>query len=201
SFEVINLYGCSEACATSTAYTLKSSDRIDYVPIGKPISNTEIYILDAELKQVPIGAKGEIFIGGFGVASGYLNKEELTQEKFINNPFKENLKLYRTGDYGRWLPDGNVEYFGRNDNQVKIWGNRVEIGEIENVILNHESVLDVAVLIIEKEDKENYLIAFIIGSVSFEVRALRSYLVNSLPGYMVPTQFTIKKSLPVTSNG
>ncbi|WP_298510518.1 non-ribosomal peptide synthetase [uncultured Kordia sp.] len=201
NFEVINLYGCSEGCAASTAYTLKSSDNIDNVPIGKPISNTEIYILNTDLQRLPIGAKGEIFIGGISLSNGYLNKEQLTKEKFIKNPFKENEKLYRTGDHGRWLPDGNIEYFGRTDNQVKIWGNRVEIGEIENSILNYKFVKDVAVISEENEQKENYLIAFIIGTASFEEQGVRSYLSNLLPGYMIPSKYIVKDSFPVTSSG
>jgi non-ribosomal peptide synthetase component F len=134
--EIVNGYGPTEATICSTFYKVKGNEVQDKsVPIGRPVGNTSIYILNSLLKAVPAGIAGEIFISGTGVARGYLNKPELTAERFVDNPFEAGTKMYKTGDLARWLPDGNIEFLGRADNQVKIRGYRVELGEVENRLL------------------------------------------------------------------
>jgi non-ribosomal peptide synthetase component F len=132
----MNLYGPTEASIDVSYYDCDTADDL-CIPIGKPIDNTSLYVLNSSHNLVPYGGVGEICIGGVGLARGYLNQEELTREKFIENPFKPKERLYRTGDLGRWRKDGNLEYLGRMDDQVKIRGYRIELGEIESVLLLH----------------------------------------------------------------
>lgn len=157
--ELHNLYGPTEAAIDVTAYPCRREDRI--VPIGKPIANTRIYILDGELKPVPVGSTGELCIGGVGLARGYLNQPELTAEKFVASPFQAGARIYRTGDLARWLPDGNIECLGRADHQIKIRGNRVELGEIESVILEQEGVSACAVVAAGGEHEHLRLAAYV----------------------------------------
>ena len=137
---LINVYGPTESTVWSTAHRVVADGRA--VPIGRPIANTQTYILDPNLNPVPIGAPGELHIGGAGLARGYLYRPELTAERFIPNPFHENTRLYKTGDLARYLPDGNIEFLGRIDHQVKIRGFRIELGEIETVLAQHPAVRD-----------------------------------------------------------
>ena len=162
--EIINGYGPTECTVSSTLYRLtgsnKNTDR--RTPIGKPLKNTQVYILYKNLNPCPIGAPGELYIGGTGLARGYLNQEELTKERFIPNLFAQELglnksdRIYKTGDLVRWLPDGNIEYLGRTDFQVKIRGFRIELGEIENVLAKHKAISQVSVIDKEKEGQKYF---------------------------------------------
>lgn len=171
------------------------------ISIGKPISNTVIYILDTYLQPTPIGVVGELHIGGEGLARGYLNHPELTAEKFISNPYGEG-KIYKTGDLARYLPDGNIEYIGRIDNQVKIRGFRIELGEIE-VVLNQQKFIDESVVIVrEDEPGDKRLVAYIVTkSETLNSTEIRSLLKEKLPEYMIPSVFVQLEKLPLTPNG
>lgn len=175
------------------------------MPIGKPIANTSVYILDKFLQPVPVGVAGELYIGGDGLARGYLNSSELTAERFIPSPFssRSGAVLYRTGDLARYLADGNIEFFGRIDQQLKIRGFRIELGEIESVLLEHPAIREVVVVALEEHSSVKQLVAYIVvnreGGVS-EVE-LQSDLRRKLPNYMIPSVFIFLPSLPVTPNG
>ncbi|HEU4833563.1 MAG TPA: condensation domain-containing protein, partial [Pyrinomonadaceae bacterium] len=172
------------------------------VPIGKPISNSTVYILDQQQRPVPVGVYGEIYTGGDGLARGYLNWPELTAEKFVPHPFSERggERLYRTGDVGRWLNDGSVEYLGRVDEQVKIRGFRIELGEIEAVLSRHPAVRE-AVVVVQTVNNDKRLVAYVVGEASFESSELRQFLKDVLPEYMVPQAFVQLERLPLTENG
>ena len=222
---LLNGYGPTEATIVTTLSEF-TSPTITNIPIGRPISNTQVYILYACLQPVPVGVAGELHIGGMGLARGYLNRPELTQEKFIPNPFKkdevipptplnkggnEPSKLYKTGDLCRYLPDGNIEYLGRIDNQVKIRGFRIELGEIETVLSQHNAVKTAVVIAQEDETNQKRLVAYIIPQKeiisapkeknSLNVTELRQFLKAKLPEYMIPSAFVILESLPLTPNG
>jgi len=198
--QVFNLYGPSED-TTYSSVALMSRDSTKKVVIGRPISNSQIYILDSYLQPVPIGVAGEIFIGGDGLARGYLNKPELTQEKFIINPFGQG-RLYKTGDLARYLPDGDIEYLGRIDNQVKIRGFRIELGEIESLLNQHPQIEQTVVISTQDSSGDKKLIAYlvIIGQ-TISKDELRQYLKNKLPEFMVPSFFVILEQFPLTPNG
>ena len=155
------------------------------------------------MKPVPIGVGGEIYVGGEGLARGYLKRPELTKEKFVANPYREGERLYRTGDIGRYRRDGEIEYVGRVDHQVKIRGNRVEIGEVEVVLSQHEGVSEVVVVAQEEISGDNYLAAYIVPGedATFDINELRNYLRQTLPDYMIPSIFVILETLPLTPNG
>ncbi|AVE04336.1 non-ribosomal peptide synthetase [Pseudomonas palleroniana] len=189
-----NLYGPTEAAVDVTAWNCAGPLTPDNTPIGKPIANTRMYLLDAQLQPVPLGVVGELFIGGVQVARGYLNRPELTAERFLDDPFTHG-RLYRTGDVGRYLPDGNIEYLGRNDDQVKIRGLRIELGEIQARLLEHAQVNEAAV--VAREDR---LIAYYTG-VPTAVEALRAHLLHHLPEFMVPAVFVHLEALPLSPNG
>ncbi|MFM2588149.1 amino acid adenylation domain-containing protein [Vibrio sp. TBV020] len=205
-----NLYGPTEAAIDVSYYNdCQLLDSGVDAPIGRPISNTKLYILDSERNLLPIGAVGELYIGGAGVAKGYLNKPELTKERFIDNPFatdsdKERgyTRLYKTGDLARWLPDGNIEYLGRNDFQVKIRGHRIELGEIDNALSIIEGV-EQAVVIDRKDDTgRKYLAAYCVcASDNMDEEDLRMQLASKVPEFMMPSTFTFLESLPLTTNG
>ncbi|AOY76256.1 amino acid adenylation domain-containing protein [Clostridium formicaceticum] len=198
-----NLYGPTEA-AVDVTYWECEERRDKKVPIGRPISNIQIYILDAELKQVPIGHEGELHIGGIGLAKGYLNRPELTAEKFIDNPYSTEVgaKLYKTGDKARYLPDGNIEYLGRIDFQVKLRGNRIELGEIEMVLKDHESIEEAVVLVKDEESGDPKLVAYIIVDGKLPAsKEIREFVKSKLPSYMVPNIIVPLDSLPVTQHG
>jgi amino acid adenylation domain-containing protein len=210
-----NAYGPTETtvCATIGKATQKGSAKCmeddEKISIGRPIANTQIYILDSHLQPVPIGVPGELHIGGVGLAQGYLNRSELTQEKFIPNPFQnskfkiQNSKLYKTGDLARYLPDGNIEYLGRIDHQVKIRGLRIESGEIEAVLNQHPDVQASCVILREDTPGDKRLVAYVViySQQIPTTSELRQYLLNHLPLYMMPQAFVILESLPLTPNG
>ncbi|PSL90936.1 non-ribosomal peptide synthetase [Pseudomonas sp. R9.37] len=189
-----NLYGPTEAAVDVTAWNCARPEVPDNTPIGKPIANTRMYLLDPQLQPVPLGVVGELFIGGVQVARGYLNRPELTAERFLKDPFT-NGRLYRTGDVGRYLPDGNIEYLGRNDDQVKIRGLRIELGEIQARLLEHAQVNEAAV--VAREDR---LVAYYTG-VPTDIEQLRAHLLQHLPDFMVPALFMHLDALPLSPNG
>lgn len=197
-----NLYGPTEATANASAARIGSSDK---VTIGHPIANTEIYLLDSRLQPVPIGVPGEVHIGGVGLARGYLNRPELTAERFIPNAFSDNpgARLYKTGDLARYLPDGSIEFLGRTDHQVKIRGFRVELEEIETVLVQHPSVQAAVVVAREDPAGDHRIVAYIMGrrAETSSPNALRDFLVEKLPDFMVPSIFVFLDSLPLTPSG
>jgi len=194
-----NHYGPTEASIEVTAYTTRPGD--ERVPIGRPIWNTRISILDKSDRPVPQGIAGEICIGGIGLARGYHNQPELTASKFIADPLVAGGRLYRTGDRGRWLPDGNIEYLGRSDDQVKIRGYRIEPGEIENVLQAHPDISSCAVVAQTGPDGNNELIAYFIGKQELNIPALKAHLQSVLPAYMVPGRYIRLENWPVTASG
>jgi len=196
---IYNEYGPTETTVGSMIKEVYRDE--DRILIGKPIENTSIYLLNSNQQLVPVGVSGEICIGGSGLAKGYLNREELTREKFIVHPFKEGERLYRTGDVGRWLEDGNVEYLGRLDDQVKIRGYRVELGEIESYLRGHESIEEAVVVARKNALREYDLVAYVKSRNTQTVSDLRSYLSKQLPDYMVPVYYVQLESFPLSSNG
>ncbi|MBD2521399.1 non-ribosomal peptide synthetase [Nostoc sp. FACHB-133] len=210
-----NLYGPTEACIDATFWNCQREIYPQLVPIGRPIDNTQIYILDQNLQLVPVGVPGELHIGGAGLAKGYLNRPELTQEKFIPNPFEDSAalaspraslggsRLYKTGDLARYLPDGNIEYLGRIDNQVKIRGFRIELGEIEAALSQHSDVQTSVVIVREDIPGNKRIVAYIVPQPQITpiVSVLRSFLKEKLPDYMVPSAIVTLESLPLTPNG
>ncbi|MEN5057171.1 amino acid adenylation domain-containing protein [Sphingobacterium kitahiroshimense] len=199
-----NAYGPTETsiCASVYNYNINDIYSKKIVPIGKPIANTEIYILDKHLNLLPIGAIGEICIAGAGLSRGYLNQPELTSAKFIEHPFKKGEKLYKSGDLGRWLPDGNIEYVGRKDGQVKIRGFRIELGELERVLCKHEQISSAVVSTTVSIDGEKELVAYLVPEDdSLKVTDIKRYLGEILPFYMVPSYYITLPSIPLTTNG
>ncbi|MGB3204150.1 MAG: amino acid adenylation domain-containing protein [Crinalium sp.] len=201
---IINHYGPTETTVGVLTYQVDIGnwrDIAETVPLGSPLANTQIYILDSRLKPVPIGATGEIYIGGDSLARGYLNQPELTTKKFIDNPFGLT-PLYKTGDLARYLPDGNIEFLGRVDHQVKIRGFRIEIGEIEALIKQHLDIQQSLVIAREDTPGEKRLVAYIVSNLDkFETTSLRESLKQKLPDYMIPSAFVTLKTLPLTPNG
>jgi amino acid adenylation domain-containing protein len=203
--ELHNLYGPTEAAIDVTFWQCHQNSDWQTVPIGKPISNTQIYILDSHLQPVPIGIPGELYIGGAGLARGYWHRPELTAEKFIPHPFinQSGSRLYKTGDLARYLPDGNIEYLGRIDHQVKIRGFRIELGEIEAVLNQHPDVQTNIVVVREDEPNAKHLVAYVVPDADAKpiISDLQSYLKDKLAGYMIPSAFVILEALPLTPNG
>ncbi len=203
--QIINGYGPSECTVFTCCYPIsKQLDKnLASIPIGKPIGDRKVYLLDRNLQPVPVGVSGEIHVGGASVARGYLNQLALTREKFISNPFLAGDTLYKTGDLARYLPDGNIEYIGRIDNQVKIRGFRIELGEIEAAIGQNEDVQSVCVIVREDNPEDKRLVAYIVPKpgVTMTSGDLRQFLTHKLPGYMVPSAFVMLEFLPLTANG
>jgi amino acid adenylation domain-containing protein len=222
---IYNMYGPTETTIWSSIRDLTRAGKID---IGKPIANTQVYIVDNWFRLLPIGIAGKLYIAGDGLARGYINQPELTAEKFDHDLWdfqdyrdEENYqkflrgsrgqffqkeppgrrRLYQTGDLARWLPDGNIEFFGRLDHQVKIRGNRIELEEIENRLMNHSDIREAVVLARADEVGGNYLCSYIAGEREFEVPELRDYLAGALPEYMIPSYFLQMEKLPLTPNG
>ncbi len=189
-----NLYGPTEAAVDVTAWNCAGAVTPDNTPIGKPIANTRMYLLDGQLQPVPLGVVGELFIGGVQVARGYLNRPELTAERFLQDPFTQG-RMYRTGDVGRYLADGNIEYLGRNDDQVKIRGLRIELGEIQARLTDYPAIHEAAVIA-----RDERLVAYYTG-VRSDNEVLRAHLLHSLPEFMVPAVFVHLDALPLSPNG
>ena len=200
--DLINLYGPTETCIDATFWTCQPGTAKQIVPIGRAIANTQVYILDQHLQPVPIGVSGELHIGGAGLAKGYLNRPELTAEKFISPPFG-NFKLYKTGDLARFLSNGNIEYLGRIDHQVKIRGFRIELGEIEALLSQYPQVRSQTVIAREDEPGNPCLVAYIVPQPGQTLNDsdLHQYLQERLSDYMVPSAFVILEDLPLTPNG
>ena len=197
--EIINEYGPTE---NTVATTIMRNVRIDkQISIGKPISNSRIYVVDKNSKLQPVGIIGELCISGDGLARGYLNRPELTKEKFVENPFNPGERMYKTGDLARWLPDGNIEFIGRIDDQVKIRGFRIELGEIESQLLKHEEIKEAVVIDREDKDSNKYLCAYVVSNKEMTVTELREHLSKELPDYMVPAYFMQLEKIPLTPNG
>ena len=199
--QLINLYGPTEATVDVSYYDCDFSEKNNSIPIGKPIDNTCLYVMNKEMYVSPVGVPGELHIGGAGLARGYLNNERLTEEKFIASPFKPGERLYKTGDLARWLPDGNIEFLGRIDNQVKIRGYRIELGEIENHIKSFDGIKEVAVLAKEIMGSDKALIAYCTSEAVLEREDLRNYLLEILPEYMVPHYYIFLDDMPLNNSG
>lgn len=199
SYGIYNLYGPTECTVASTSFHVDGI--YNNIPVGKPISNTKIYILDQFHKIQPIGVPGELYIAGKGITRGYLNNKELTERVFIDNPFEPGTKMYRTKDLARWLPDGNIEYLGRVDSQVKIRGYRIEIGEIENQLLLNESIKEAVVIDKEDPDGRKSLCAYVVTNLGVTEEELVEYLSQKLPEYMIPSYFMFLERLQLTPNG
>ncbi|WP_144931527.1 MULTISPECIES: non-ribosomal peptide synthase/polyketide synthase, partial [unclassified Pseudomonas] len=197
-----NLYGPSETTTYSSWVSMAREDGFA-AHIGKPVANTQFYLLDEHKQPVPLGVPGEIYIGGAGVARGYLNRDDLTAERFLNDPFSntKNARMYKTGDLGRYLPDGNIEYLGRNDDQVKIRGFRIELGEIEAKLAQHDAVKEAVVLAREDVPGDKRLVAYFTQSEAVDIETLRSHLQAQLPEYMVPVAYVHLDAMPLTPNG
>jgi len=208
-----NEYGPTEATVWSSFYKCKPQAEPTKVPIGRAIANTQIYLLDANLQPVPVGVTGEIYIGGAGITRGYLNREQLNVEKFIANPFSSQLqnlsspvsdRLYKTGDLARYLPDGNLEFIGRTDNQVKVRGFRIELGEIEVALTQHPDLAEAVVIAREDTPGDKRLVAYLVtGSPGMKPSEAkwRTFLKTKLPDYMVPSAFVCLAAMPLTPNG
>jgi surfactin family lipopeptide synthetase A len=203
---LVNSYGPTEATINASIYDLSTLD-INFtkkVLIGRPIANTQVYILDRYLQPVPIGVSGQLYIGGDGLARGYLDRPDLTAEKFIPNSFsnQRNARLYKTGDLARYLPDGNIEFLGRIDHQVKIRGFRIELGEIESALTQHPHVGEVVVVVREDKPGDKRLVAYLSGNLTSDsIPAMRTHLKGKLPDYMMPSAIVLLDAMPLTPNG
>jgi amino acid adenylation domain-containing protein len=200
-----NLYGPTEAAVDVTFWECRCDGGQKVVPIGKPIANTQMYVLDRQQRVAPVGVNGELYIGGDGLARGYLNRPDLTAEKFVPHPFSEceGERLYRTGDVGRWLSDGSIEFLGRIDEQVKIRGFRIELGEIEAVLCQHPGLREAVVVVRETAAQQKQLVAYVVAHENEFVPTakLREHLKALLPEYMIPQVFVSLKQIPLTPNG
>ncbi|MCC5439464.1 non-ribosomal peptide synthetase, partial [Clostridium botulinum] len=198
-----NVYGPTECCVDSSIYVIdcEKVNNIEIIPIGKPMVNYKLYIIDKYNKLLSIGVPGELCISGDGVARGYLNNLELTKLKFVDNPFEPGTKMYKTGDLARWLPDGNLEFRGRIDNQVKIRGFRIELGEIENKLLQHKDVKEAKVIVIDDKDEDKHICSYIVSEKELNELSLKDYLKESLTEYMIPSYFVKLNKMPITPNG
>lgn len=201
--ELHNLYGPTEAAVDVTWWVCDPHTGLRTVPIGKPIANTRMYILDKHMQPVPIGVGGELLIGGVQVARGYLNRPELTAEKFIPDPFsaEQGARLYRTGDLARYLPDGNIEYLGRIDHQIKLRGFRIELGEIESALAQIPGVSEALVMLREDTPGDKRLVGYLVANPRPSASDLRDNLKDRLPDYMIPSAFVLLDSMPLSPNG
>jgi amino acid adenylation domain-containing protein len=198
--KLVNAYGLTETSDDTNHEIMDRAPEGGRVPLGRPVSNVHAYVVDESLALVPLGAPGEIVFSGICVGRGYVNDPERTRQAFTADPHRPGQRLYHAGDYGRWRPDGKLEYLGRRDTQVKISGFRIEIGEIENTLLRYPSVRDGAVVVTQRPGQPNRLVAFYTSAHPLETDALRDHLVRSLPAYMVPSAFYWRENLPLTAN-
>jgi aspartate racemase len=201
--EIVNAYGPTEGTVFATSHSVPREPTIGAMPIGRPIANTQVYILDEALAPVPIGVFGELHVGGDGVARGYLNRPELTAERFIPSPFLANERLYKTGDLARWLPDGTIAFGGRRDFQVKIRGFRVELGEIEAVLGKHPALRECTVIAREDTPGDKRLVAYLVplpGTTAPTTAEARAFLKETLPDHLIPTAFVVLAEMPRTAH-
>ncbi|HEX5746349.1 MAG TPA: amino acid adenylation domain-containing protein, partial [Archangium sp.] len=202
---LVNGYGPTENTTFTCCYPMSEVSQVGHtVSIGRPISSTQVYLLDAWMQPVPVGVAGELYAGGDGLASGYLHRPELTAEKFIPHPFSSEpgARLYRTGDLARYLPDGRIEFLGRIDNQVKVRGFRIELGEVESVLAQHPQVRETVVVVREDVPGDKRLVAYVVANdAAPEASALRSWMKERLPEYMVPPAYVVMEALPLSPNG
>src|SRR5207249_5888189 len=199
--KLVNAYGLTETSDDTNHEVMNRVPDRERVPLGPPINNVHVYVVDEHLSPVPLGAPGELLFSGVCVGRGYINDPERTRRAFMADPYREGHRLYRSGDYGRWLPEGKLAFLGRRDAQVKISGNRIEIGEIENTLLRLPGVRDCAVVVAERADRSKHLVAFCSGDRPPSPGVLRDQLAKELPGYMVPSAIHWRKTLPLTENG
>jgi amino acid adenylation domain-containing protein len=201
---LINLYGSSEVAADVLCCEVGGTEGLATIPLGRPIANTSVYVIDANFQPVPLGVLGEICIGGEGLARGYFKQAGLTAEKFVPDPFSAEggARLFRTGDVGRYLPDGKIEYLGRRDHQVKVRGFRIELGEIETQLESHPNVRQAVVVASDNERGDRQLVAYVVAAgVAPGDKELRAHLRRKLPDYMIPAAFTVLEKLPLTPSG
>ncbi|MCX6584317.1 MAG: amino acid adenylation domain-containing protein, partial [Candidatus Aminicenantes bacterium] len=201
--EIINTYGPTECTDIASFYRIprETFHLQQVIPIGSPIPNVKVYILDKYLGVLPVGIPGELCIGGIGLSRGYFNNIPLTLEKFAAAPHLPGKKVYRTGDLTRWLPDGNIEFSGRIDHQVKIRGFRVELGEIESRLAKYPGIKEAVVTVQEEEKGDNYLCAYVVSDREYGISELREHLSMELPDYMIPAYFVPLEKIPLTPNG
>ncbi|WP_432082292.1 non-ribosomal peptide synthetase [Streptomyces sp. WAC 04229] len=199
--KLVNAYGLTETSDDTNHEVMSRVPDRERVPLGPPVNNVHVYVVDEQLSPVPLGAPGEIVFSGVCVGRGYVNDPDRTQQAFMPDPHRAGARLYRSGDHGRWLPEGKLEFLGRRDSQVKIRGFRIEIGEIENTLLRVPGVRDGAVVIAERPDRSKHLVAFYSAPGALPVEDLRDRLSESLPQYMVPSAFHWREGLPLTANG
>jgi amino acid adenylation domain-containing protein len=200
-FKLYNNYGPTENTVVASCYEVSQTQSVGVISIGKPISNTQVYILDSNLQLLPVGVPGNLFISGKSLSTGYLNKDELTRAAFIENPFSRDKKMYDTGDIARWLPDGNIEFLGRKDQQIQLKGHRIELGEIEHAIqLYTEEIKQVIVRTVVR-DNHKQLVAYYKSLTSLSIEAIQDYLSEKLPAYMIPAYFIEIAGVPLTPNG
>ncbi|MGI9506980.1 MAG: non-ribosomal peptide synthetase, partial [Geminicoccaceae bacterium] len=198
--ELHNLYGPTEAAIDVTWWACDAESPLKSVPIGRAIANTQVHILDKQGRPVPPGVAGELFIGGIQVGRGYLNRDELTADRFIDDPFRPGGRLYKTGDLARFMPDGNVEYLGRLDHQVKVRGLRIELGEIEAVISRDDAVREVVVTAREDRPGQQMLVGYVVGD-DIDIEALRRHAGQFLADYMVPSEWVVMDAFPLNASG
>ena len=202
AMKLVNMYGITETTVHVTYKEITETEiESDVSNIGKPIPTLVTYILDKNMMLVPMGAAGELCVGGEGVGRGYLNRPELTSEKFVENPYKPEERLYRSGDFVRLLPNGEMEYLGRIDQQVKIRGHRIELGEVENRLMGLEDIKEAVAVVKENESGDRYISAYYVSEKEHCVKELREYLSRELPEYMIPAYFVRLDKIPLTSNG
>jgi amino acid adenylation domain-containing protein len=202
--QLVNMYGITETTVHVTYRPLSMADVNSTASvIGRPLPDLQVYLLDQYLQPVPVGVPGEMYVGGAGVAKGYLNRPELTTERFISSPFEHSNKLYKTGDLARYWPNGELEYLGRIDNQVKIRGFRIELGEIEALLASHPQIWETVVLVWDDTAGDKRLVAYIVPQpeITIIIDEIRQFLKAKLPDYMVPNAFVILAALPLTTNG
>ncbi|MCK4259495.1 MAG: amino acid adenylation domain-containing protein [Halanaerobiales bacterium] len=208
-FQLINQYGLTEVSVISIDTLVPVMGERELPPIGKPIDNTDIYILNENLQVAPLMVAGEIYIGGSGLSRGYINNDKLNESKFIDNPFKPGEKIFKTGDMARYLPDGNIEYLGRFDKQVQLRGFRIELGEIESIIMEHKAVREAVVIAREDGEQDKRLVAYVVldpvkvrsEDEEFPETILEKHLIYYLPEYMLPSVYVFLDEIPITVNG
>jgi acyl-coenzyme A synthetase/AMP-(fatty) acid ligase len=199
--KLVNAYGLTETSDDTNHEIMDHVPDEERVPLGRPIHNARVYVVDEHLSPVPLGAPGEIVFSGVCVGRGYINDPERTQRAFVADPHRQGHRMYRSGDFGRWLPDGKLEFLGRRDAQVKVSGFRIEIGDIENALLRQPGVRDGAVVVTGRADHNRRLVAFYSAERPLDAGALRDQLGEALPAYMVPSTFHWRRDLPLTGNG